>query len=273
MSGPETTTRLAGLSLVAALAASAAFLQLAPAESRESALPLLRAAQRQEKGLDRAAGAALALSLEEERALGRNLDAAIPRASAGSPLEGLVSELGAEAARSPLVERFRGRYEFRLAPGEELNAFALPGGYVRVGPALAERLRGDEAALLFVLGHEIGHVELGHCADGHRVAAWRRLAGPAADLAGLARALAALHFSETQELEADAFAVRLLASIRRDPAAALRAMDSLGLPEERSTHGGLAPGRAAVEALADYFKTHPGAWERRAALRAAIAKL
>ncbi|MDX6770900.1 MAG: M48 family metallopeptidase, partial [Elusimicrobiota bacterium] len=181
-------------------------------------------------------------------------------------------EFGADAASSPLVTRQRGRYEFGVSAGAGVNAFAMPGGFVFATRGLLERLERDEDALLFVLGHEIGHVELGHCADGWRLREGR---GPGGAVAGavlsVGRLLAELHFSEVQELEADAFGARLVASRGRDPAGGLRALGALGLTGDTATKRD--PGAVAVETLADYFRTHPGSWERRAALERAIAGL
>jgi predicted Zn-dependent protease len=48
------------------------------------------------------------------------------------------------------------RYQFYILDEDEINAFALPGGYIFVNRGLIERTSEDELA--FVLGHEIGHV-------------------------------------------------------------------------------------------------------------------
>lgn len=273
MSDPAKTSSAAvPLALLAVFAAVAAGLQLSEARSRESLLPAMRVIQQQGKGLERAAAQALPLTPEQERAEGERLNARLsprPFSPALEPLRGLVAELGVEASRGPLVRRFPSRYVFDVYDSRSPNAFALPGGFVHVSSALVERLRGRDDQLLFVLGHEIGHVELGHCADGSRLQAYGRELGLGGlgELAGVMRTLAALSFSESQELEADAFAVRLLAEKGRDPRAGLGAFDALGLTEARERRDPLeAPG----EALTDYFRTHPGAWERRARVRAEI---
>lgn len=229
--------------------------------SRESLAPLSRAAAEHGKALDRGAALVFPLSADEERAIGDRLDermrgAAPPPGSPAASRDALWRELGPQAAASPMAGRFRGRWVFRTVPHGSPNAFAVPGGYVYATDSLVEKLAGDPDALLFVLGHEIGHIELGHTAD-----AWRLRGGkdPLRALAGafasVARVFAELHFSPSQELEADAFAVRLMRSIGKDPAAGLRTFDALGLK------AGDAGGR-----LSDYFSTHPGSFERRAAL-------
>ncbi len=246
--------------------------------SRESVLPLSRAVADHEKAIDRGSAVVFRLPPDEERRIGEGLDASMaPREvpAPGTPEAGraaLWRELGQEAASAPLVSRFRGRYEFRTVGGFGANAFALPGGFVYGTDALIARLGSDADAILFVIGHELGHIELGHCADAYRLRAGAKdpVRAVLGGVSSVARVFAALHFSGGQELEADAYAVRLMRSMRRDPAAALRAMDALGLTAETNTKR--RAGTVAVEGLADYFSTHPGAWERRAALEREIGR-
>ncbi len=47
-------------------------------------------------------------------------------------------------------------YHFYILKDKELNAFALPGGYVFINSGLLEKVNEDELA--FTLGHEIGHI-------------------------------------------------------------------------------------------------------------------
>ena len=274
MSAPESRPRaipaillVSGLALVAALLSSRV-------RSRESLLPVLRAAGQQAKGLDRAVGSLMPLSPEDERRIGEQLDARLAPQAGPQAATARLAEFGGSAARSNVVRRFEpAQYRFRLRPSPApLNAYALPGGFIHVTEPLLERVAGDDGALLFVLAHEIGHVELGHCADGQRAQAWFRQLGleGIGVAASLVRMLAALQFSETQELEADAFAIRLLASIGEDPSAGLRAMDALGLTEPQAQRRRRSS-ELAREALGDYFRTHPGSWERRERLRLEIA--
>jgi Zn-dependent protease with chaperone function len=256
------------IALVSLLAGAAALLTLRKGSpTRESLLPVLRTAQQHAKQLDRAGGLILPMSPEEERRIGRDLDSRL----AGAPLPpGPIPAMARRLGSAPLVVRFRGRYEFRTLPGQaSVNAFALPGGFVYLLGGLTRRFAPDPDALAFVIAHEIGHVELGHCADAFRGGNWLDKAGLGA-LKGperVLRVLAQLEFSETQELEADSFAVRLLRSVGRDPAAGLRALDLLGLAEDADRATKRGPGKVALEGAADYLRTHPGGWERRNNLR------
>lgn len=268
---------LAPVALVV-FALSVAFVVSRGGRSRESLLPVSRAVAEHAKGLDRGSAIVFPLSADEERAIGETIDEGLRRSSPpppdtpGASRAALWKELGLEAAGSPLVKRFRGRYEFRAVDHGGDNAFAVPGGFVYATGGLIKKLRADPDALLFTLGHEIGHIELGHCADAYRLRAGAK--DPLRALLGgvilVPRLLASLHFSPGQELEADAYAVRLLRSLKRDPAAGLRTFDALGLEAETEHRRG--PGRVAAEGLSDYFRTHPGSWERRAALEREAAK-
>lgn len=262
--------QLAPFALVA-LALAAAFIVSRSGPSRESLLPMSRAVAEHGKALDRDTAVVFPLSADEERAIGERIDKDLRATepipgTPGASRAALWKELGLEAAGSPLVERFRGRYAFRVSAYEEVNAFAVPGGFVYATGALLEKLQEDPDALLFVLGHEIGHIELGHCADRYRLRAGAK--DPVRAVLGgvimVPRMLASLHFSPSQELESDAYAVRLMRSLKRDPAAGLRLFDALGLKAEADTKRG--PGEVASEGLSDYFRTHPGSWERRGAL-------
>ena len=53
------------------------------------------------------------------------------------------------------------RYTFTVLDSDEINAFALPGGYIYVTRGLLAYLN-SEAELAAVLGHEIGHVTARH---------------------------------------------------------------------------------------------------------------
>ena len=62
---------------------------------------------------------------------------------------------------SELVDREFRRFFFKLVDSSEINAFALPGGYIYVTRGLLAALN-SEAELAGVLGHEIAHVTLHH---------------------------------------------------------------------------------------------------------------
>ncbi len=74
-------------------------------------------------------------------------------------LQQYVNRIGQElAARS---HRSHLKFEFTLLDSPEINAFALPGGYIYITRGIMAYLN-SEAELAGVLGHEIGHVTARH---------------------------------------------------------------------------------------------------------------
>jgi predicted Zn-dependent protease len=74
-------------------------------------------------------------------------------------LQAYVNEVGQRLARKS--HRSNLQYHFTLLDSTEVNAFALPGGYVYITRGLLAYLN-NEAELAAVLGHEIGHVTARH---------------------------------------------------------------------------------------------------------------
>ena len=70
-----------------------------------------------------------------------------------------VSRVGARLARVAPGARYP--YQFKVANLSDINAFALPGGYIYVHRGLIERVR-SEGELAGVMAHEISHVALRH---------------------------------------------------------------------------------------------------------------
>src|SRR5262249_35840224 len=62
------------------------------------------------------------------------------------------------AAKAP-VEKYP--YQFRIVNDKEINAFALPGGFVYVNRGVFDAAR-NEGELAAVMAHEISHVALRH---------------------------------------------------------------------------------------------------------------
>ncbi len=62
---------------------------------------------------------------------------------------------------SQLSDKIFSNYYFRIVDSSEINAFALPGGYVYVTLGLLAMVN-NEAELAGVLGHEIGHIIFHH---------------------------------------------------------------------------------------------------------------
>lgn len=69
-----------------------------------------------------------------------------------------VNRIGQEVARAG--DRPNLEYHFKILNIEQVNALALPGGFVYVTKGLLDRVGKDELAA--VLGHEIGHIAARH---------------------------------------------------------------------------------------------------------------
>ncbi len=201
-------------------------------------------------------GDLLPFSQAEEVAIGRqvagNLLGAAPLVN-DLKLQQYINRVGGwVASRS---ERARLVWHFAVIDSEDLNAFAVPGGYVFVTKGLY-RLLQSESELAGVLGHEIAHVNKKHhlhllvqarlIEQGSEIlketagesAAIKRLIGAGAEV--LARAL-----DKSAEFEADRMAVVLAARAGYDP---------FGLPLVLQELGRVPRQESRVALL---FKTHP----------------
>lgn len=253
----------AWLVMVTGIAAAGALVALKGGQSHASLLPLLRTGQEHGRQMERLAGhVLLPIDADEERRLGLELRSHLPAAGQRTPE---VRALGRRLERTGLVPRYAGRYQYATIPGGAANAYSAPGGFIMVGEPLIDHLEGNTDRLAFVIAHELAHVELGHTADLVRYKGWlERLHVPGSDFFQALRTIPALAYSESQELEADALAVKMLRTADLRPGAALEALE-LTIPAEREKNGAE---RLMDEALLDYFKTHPGRQERLDRLRA-----
>jgi predicted Zn-dependent protease len=73
-----------------------------------------------------------------------------------------VEEIGGRLAREAPGADYP--YQFRVLDVADLNAFALPGGFIYVNRGLLETVRNEEQ-LAGVLAHEIAHIAERHAAD------------------------------------------------------------------------------------------------------------
>jgi predicted Zn-dependent protease len=102
------------------------------------------------------------MSESQEVSVGRSEDKKV-REQYGSyndpALQEYVSGIGQRLARSS--HRPGLQYQFTVVDSPEINAFALPGGYIYITRGILAYLN-SEAELAAVLGHEIGHVTARH---------------------------------------------------------------------------------------------------------------
>lgn len=114
------------------------------------------------------------------------------------------------------------KLNFKVYQNPEVNAFAMADGTVRVYSGLLDKMTDDEVR--YVIGHEIGHVKLGHTKKAIQVAYAASAARKAAagsgnavaaslsesELGDLAEQIVHAQFSQSQESDADGYSVDFL---------------------------------------------------------------
>lgn len=138
-----------------------------------------------------------------------------------------------------LVSKFKNEdgltLDFKVYDSDQINAFAMANGTVRVYRGLLDNFTDDEVR--FVIGHEIGHVKLGHSMKAMRTAyatsALRKgvisQGGTAAQLSSsqfgaLGETLINAQFSQSQETDSDTYAVKFMKKHGFDPRAGIGVM-------------------------------------------------
>jgi len=167
-------------------------------------------------------------------------------------------------------------WKFHYIPDDSfVNAFALPGGHIFIGQGLIN-LMDSEDELAAVLGHEVEHVDLGHCAERVQVEARLRSLhlGDLAGLVGIPYQIFAAGYSKEQELAADRDGTRLEVEAGYSPTGAMRMFETFaqfepGHPKARNP--GEEISEVALSSLQEYFRTHPASDERAAQIRQMIA--
>lgn len=120
----------------------------------------------------------------------------------------------------------------------DVNAFAMADGTVRVFAGLMDKMTDDEVR--YVIGHEIGHVNLGHSKKALQTAyatSAARKAGSATGggiatlsqsaLGDLAEKLVHAQYSQSNESDADLYALKFMKANKYDQKAAVSALRKL----------------------------------------------
>ncbi len=216
------------------------------------------------------------LSEADEVELGRQ---AAARVESRTPLvadpfvQNYINALGQKLAR--YSGRTNLRYRFRAIDSREINAFALPGGFIYINRGILEAA-GDEDELAGVIGHEIAHVAARHHVDqlkraqltGLGLAGLGALLGASkgAAFGKLAAELAAggalMKFSRDAEREADLLGARIMHSAGYDPRGMITFFEKL----ERMRRG-------QPHLLEKFFSSHPSPSERRSNLSRVVAAM
>lgn len=240
-----------------------------PPEPTEVVTDLFRIGGKIAKGVDTAAQEVFKLDSKEEIELGEKLHKSVLKQLVVARLPKQEERI-ARLARPLLEMRERKEipYTFTIVKNDDVNAFAMPGGNIYVYTALLKFAKTD-AELQFVLGHEIGHIDLKHCVRNYAYAA--RAADVGGDLAQVGVAavyhLYELQFNEDLELQSDEYAFRRLLMLGRTPDEALsfhrRFLVYLkGKGIETAERKPTSVPEAIETGIRSHFRSHPPSEER-----------
>jgi beta-barrel assembly-enhancing protease len=215
----------------------------------------------------------MAMGMEKEVALGRYLASEIDREAKFVDDPQITEYVNRVGQNIVLHSDAKVPFTIKVIDSDEVNAFALPGGffYVNKGLILAA---DNEAELAGVMAHEIAHVAARHAVENQAkatLAEYGLLAGSIflggipgliINNAGpLAALLGFMKFSRDAEAEADKLGVQYLYAAGYDPNALATMFEKLAAKNKKK------PGF-----FSKAFSTHPQPPERRAASLALVAR-
>ena len=181
-----------------------------------------------------------------------------------------VAELGARLAAEAPGPKFA--YHFKVVNVSEINAFALPGGFIYVHRGLLEKVR-TPGELAGVMAHEIAHVALRHPTNqaskatltqsglgilggllgGRRQSTTGQVVGA---LGGFGMNALFLKFSRADETQADIVGAQIMARAGYDP------MEMVNFFEVLRQQAGSDPSK-----VAQFLSDHPAPVDREARVR------
>ena len=156
-------------------------------------------------------------------------------------------------------------YRITVLNSPNVNAFALPGGYVYITRGLLA-LADDSAEVAAVIGHEMGHITANHGIERQQREQAAEIASrvvsevlpkDAGGQVALARGkLSLAQFSRQQELEADTLGIRHIARAGYDPFAAARFLQAM------DSYTKIRNAFQASNPSLDFLASHPSAPQR-----------
>ena len=171
----------------------------------------------------------------------------------------IVEELSAKSHRENLI------FHATVLDSPQVNAFALPGGYVYVTRGIMAYMN-TEAELAGVLGHEIGHVTARHGVRQQSASRIAQILSTAAVFATGSRAVADASniagtalirgYGRDHELEADRLGAEYIAKVGYDPEEMINVVGILKSQEEFDKQLAKEEGREP-RAYHGLFSTHP----------------
>jgi predicted Zn-dependent protease len=178
-------------------------------------------------------------------------------------LERMVAKVVGQLTFDP--DNPRQTYRITILNSPNVNAFALPGGYLYVTRGLLA-LANDSSELAAVLSHEMAHVTARHGIERQQREAEEVLASQVvsevlgenqqARLALIRGKLRMAQFSRNQELEADAIGIKAAGRAGFDPFAAARFLQSMASYTDFRTVSG------ATDPSLDFLASHPNTPQR-----------
>ncbi|MDX1285625.1 MAG: M48 family metalloprotease, partial [Draconibacterium sp.] len=203
------------------------------------------------------------MSEAQEVALGAQYDPSVV-ATFGSyedeDLMAFITEKGVEMGK--ISHRPNLEYHFKILDSPVINAFAVPGGYIYLTRGILAQFN-NEAELIGVLGHEMGHITARHSASqqtkqqlgqillvGGMIASEKFREFGQYAMQGMQ--LLFLKFSRDNEREADRLGVEYTSKIRYDAHKMADFFDVLKKMQLQSDHGGVPT----------FMSTHPDPGDR-----------
>lgn len=182
----------------------------------------------------------------------------------------MLNRLGKIAKKLvPVCERKELTYHFAVLDSDELNAFALPGGYIYVTKGLM-KAAGSDAEVAAVVAHELGHVNRKHSVRQAEKAGLMTLVVALMGVkdetekyqkaAAIAAFFANQKFSRVDEYEADRCAVEYTSKAGFDPNGLVTFFNRINNDN-------------ALTKVTKYFSTHPPTTDRIKAAQEHIKKI
>lgn len=213
------------------------------------------------------------MSSQQEQAVGDeqhdNIIAQYGGVSDNAQLNQFVAGIGAKLV--PTTERRDvSRYTFTVLNSDDVNAFAVPGGYVYITRGLLN-LAQDEAQVAGVLAHELAHIQAQHSAQQYSQTAIANLGvgllgavvggtggQMASQVAGYGAQAGLMKYSRDHEYEADSLGIRYMQMAGYDPEAMGHFLEIL---QKNTEFESRIHGNGSTSEFT-FFSTHPSTPER-----------
>jgi len=254
------------------------YTQRRPSSPEVSANPVVDLVANTEHDLSRIPMRLTRISDAEEIRIGDSLASGYTRGREVSSPEDLAMQRYVQAVGGRLALKAHRPlpYRFHLIPDAKLiNAFSLPGGHVFVGRGILDKMQTEDE-LAGLLGHEIEHVELYHCAERVQVEAQlhKLPLGGLELLAQIPVEVWQMGYSKDQEFEADRAGTVLAVAGGYSPYGTVGLLKQLQrLHQEYVIHASTPEEELAevtIQGLTGYFRSHPLPSERLEAVNRLI---